>query len=119
MKGELVPGDVEIRDGVIEGVGLAGRGTGTAVPGFVDLQVNGYGGIDLLTEPERWREVDGMLAEIGVTTWQPTLISAPPDQTLRALQTIELGVHLEGPFLSLPGAHPRDCLREPDLELAA
>jgi N-acetylglucosamine-6-phosphate deacetylase len=117
VKGELVPGDVEIRDGVIEGVGLAGGGTGTAAPGFVDLQVNGYGGIDLLTEPERWREVDGLLAEIGVTTWQPTLISAPPDQTLRALQTIELGVHLEGPFLSLPGAHPRDCLREPDLEL--
>jgi N-acetylglucosamine-6-phosphate deacetylase len=79
--------------------------------------VNGYGGIDLLTEPERWGEVDGMLAEIGVTTWQPTLISAPPDQTLQALQTIELGVHLEGPFLALPGAHPRDCLREPDLEL--
>jgi hypothetical protein len=33
VKSELVPGDVEIRDGVIEGVGLAGDGTGTAAPG--------------------------------------------------------------------------------------
>jgi N-acetylglucosamine-6-phosphate deacetylase len=112
-----VRGDVEIRNGLIEGVGLAGSGTGFAAPGFVDLQVNGYGGIDLLTEPERWREIDTMLAEIGVTTWQPTLISAEPEETLRALRAIELGVHLEGPFLALPGAHPRGCLRQPDLDL--
>jgi N-acetylglucosamine-6-phosphate deacetylase len=115
--GELVPGDVAVRDGKIEAVGRAGGGTGTAAPGFVDLQVNGYGGIDLLSEPERWREVDTMLAGLGVTTWQPTLISAPLEQTLRALRAIELGVHLEGPFLALPGAHPPDCLRKPDLEL--
>jgi N-acetylglucosamine-6-phosphate deacetylase len=117
VAGELVPGDIEIRDRRIEDVGLARGGTGIAAPGFVDLQVNGYGGIDLLTEPERWPEVDAMLAEIGVTTWQPTLISAPPEETLRALGAIELGVHLEGPFLALPGAHPPQCLREPDLEL--
>jgi N-acetylglucosamine-6-phosphate deacetylase len=114
---ELVTGDVEIRDGVIDGVGLDGGGAGVAAPGFVDLQVNGYGGIDLLGEPERWPEVDAMLAELGVTTWQPTLISAEPDETLRALRAIDLDVHLEGPFLALPGAHPRDCLRQPDLEL--
>lgn len=110
-------GDVSIRDGRIEAVGLARGGRGIAAPGFVDLQVNGYGGIDLLTEPERWREVDAMLAEIGVTAWQPTLISAAPEQTLRALAAIELGVHLEGPFLALAGAHPRECLREPDIAL--
>lgn len=117
VRGELLPGDVEIREGMIGDVGLRGSATGTAVPGFVDLQVNGYGGIDLLTEPERWREVDLMLSEIGVTTWQPTLISAEPEQTLQALRAIELGVHLEGPFLALPGAHPPGCLRQPDLQL--
>jgi N-acetylglucosamine-6-phosphate deacetylase len=117
VRGELVPGDVEIRDGRIAEVGLARGGRGIAAPGFVDLQVNGYGGIDLLAEPERWREVDAMLGQIGVTTWQPTLISAPPEQTLRALRVIELGVHLEGPFLALPGAHPPACLRAPDFEL--
>jgi N-acetylglucosamine-6-phosphate deacetylase len=117
VRGEVISGDVQVEDGRIAAVGLGNGGTGTAVPGFVDLQVNGYGGIDLLTEPERWGEVDAMLAELGVTTWQPTLISAPPEQTLHALGAIGLGVHLEGPFLSRPGAHPADCLRAPDLEL--
>jgi N-acetylglucosamine-6-phosphate deacetylase len=117
VHGELVRGDVELRDGRVEAVGLAGTGSGIAAPGFVDLQVNGYGGVDLLTEPERWREVDAMLAEVGVTTWQPTLISAPPERTLEALRAIELGVHLEGPFLAVPGAHPPGCLRAPDPEL--
>jgi N-acetylglucosamine-6-phosphate deacetylase len=117
MRGELVPGDVSIANGTIDALGLAGKGSGIAVPGFVDLQVNGYGGIDLLTEPERWAEVDTMLGELGVTTWQPTLISAPPEQTIHALGVIGLGVHLEGPFLARPGAHPFDCLRDPDLDL--
>jgi N-acetylglucosamine-6-phosphate deacetylase len=117
VRGELVLGDVAIGEGLITDVGLGGPGTGTAVPGFVDLQVNGYGGVDLLTEPEQWGEVDAMLAEIGVTTWQPTLISAEPEQTLHALRAIDLGVHLEGPFLALPGAHPQACLRQPDLQL--
>ena len=36
-------------DGLIAGVGLAGGGgRGLAVPGFVDLQVNGFGGVDFL-----------------------------------------------------------------------
>jgi N-acetylglucosamine-6-phosphate deacetylase len=117
VSGELVPGDVQIDEGRVAAVGLAGNGSGVAAPGFVDLQVNGYGGVDLLSEPDRWREVDGMLAAIGVTTWQPTLISAPPEQTLAALRAIDLDVHLEGPFLALPGAHPIECLRLPDLQL--
>jgi N-acetylglucosamine-6-phosphate deacetylase len=115
--GELLPGDVEVEDGRVAAVGLETQGTGTAIPGFVDLQVNGYGGIDLLTEPERWQEVDAMLAKLGVTTWQPTLISAPPEQTVLALGAIDLGAHLEGPFLSRPGAHPVHCLRAPDGQL--
>lgn len=117
VEGELLRGDVQLDGGRIAAVGLAGSGSGVAVPGFIDLQVNGYGGVDLLSEPDRWREVDAMLAAIGVTTWQPTLISAPPEQTVRALGAIDLGLHLEGPFLALPGAHPLECLRPPDAEL--
>ena len=46
---ELVPGDVEIVDGQIGRVGLSSaNGKGVASPGFVDLQVNGFGGIDFL-----------------------------------------------------------------------
>lgn len=117
VRGELLRGDVELDEGRIGAVGLEGSGSGLAVPGFVDLQVNGYAGVDLLSEPDRWREVDLMLARTGVTTWQPTLVSAPPDETLRALNAIEVGVHLEGPFLAVSGAHRRECLRSPDLGL--
>lgn len=120
VRGEVLPGDVEVRDGRIAEVGLTGgSGARVAAPGFVDLQVNGYGGVDLVTQPERWREVDAMLAEIGVTTWQPTLISSDPGQTVRALAAIDRPVHLEGPFLALPGAHPRQWLRAPDRDLLA
>ena len=50
VRGELVPGDVEIEDGRIVAVGLARGPRGrVAIPGFVDLQVNGYGGVDFLS----------------------------------------------------------------------
>jgi N-acetylglucosamine-6-phosphate deacetylase len=95
-----------------------------AVPGLVDLQVNGYAGVDLLTEPERAREVADALAEGGVTAWQPTLITSPTEQVLEATRALataprSLGTHLEGPFLSpsRPGTHPVEHLREPDLGL--
>ena len=48
LGGELVPGDVAVDDGRVTGVALAPRGSGIAVPGLVDLQVNGIAGIDLL-----------------------------------------------------------------------
>ena len=45
VEGDLVLGDVEIIDGRVAAVGLAppktGRGAGLAIPGLVDLQVNG------------------------------------------------------------------------------
>ena len=43
VRGELVPGDVEVEDGVVVDVGLPTTARGSvAVPGFVDLQVNGF-----------------------------------------------------------------------------
>ena len=54
VDGILVPGDVELDDGRIARVGLASRnGRGVAAPGFVDLQVNGFGGIDFLDSTPR------------------------------------------------------------------
>jgi imidazolonepropionase-like amidohydrolase len=50
VRGEIVPGDVDVEDGRVVAVGLAKGPRGrVAIPGFVDLQVNGYGGVDFLS----------------------------------------------------------------------
>ena len=63
------------------------------MPGLVDLQVNGYAGIDLLAaDTEELATLGRALAADGVTAYQPTLVTAPPDVTRLALTTIgELG----------------------------
>lgn len=129
VDGALVPGDISIRDGEITGVGLAGPGSGLAIPSLVDAQVNGYAGIDILSADTAGLSVVGEeLLRAGVGAYQPTLITAPESDTLRALSRIAAldddpsrratvtGVHLEGPFLSpeRAGTHPREHLRAPD-----
>ena len=78
VEGTLVLGDVEVEDGLVTGVGLAGsHGQGIAVPGFVDLQVNGYAGIDVLAaDPEALVELGEALLRDGVFAYLPTLITS-------------------------------------------
>ncbi len=129
VHGRLMPGDVEVRDGAIAAVGLgAGGGRGIAAPGFVDLQVNGFAGVDLMRAgPEEWGRASAALLAAGTTAWRPTFITAPETATLAALGAMPragrgprtLGAHLEGPFLAVEraGAHPAEDLRLPDLDL--
>ena len=132
VDGLLVRGDVEIDDGRIVAVGLSGGRAGLAVPGLVDLQVNGFSGIDVLRATSDEILALGVeLARTGVLWYQPTLVTAPAELTRLALATIGaatgepgariLGAHLEGPFLSpeRAGAHPVELLRDPDLDLLA
>ncbi len=131
VEGQAVPGDMAVDAGRVEAVGLAPGGHGTAVPGFVDLQVNGFAGVDFLaTDLDGYRRAGTALAATGVSAYQPTLISSPLRDYWPALQVAGeaaalaggprmLGVHLEGPFLSpaFAGAHDPANLRDPDLEL--
>ena len=132
IDGALVPGDLDLADGRIVTAGLAGGGTGLAVPGLVDLQVNGGAGVDVLSaDPDALGALGAALARDGVLAYQPTLVTAPPETLFEALARIDvarraarpgariLGAHLEGPFLSpaRAGAHPAAHLRAPDPEL--
>ncbi|GAB3598398.1 hypothetical protein GCM10027446_28540 [Angustibacter peucedani] len=127
-----VPGDVRVADGRVVEVGLPpGRG-GLAVPGFVDLQVNGYGGVDLLdADLDGWLEAGRALARAGVAAYVANLVTSPAKTTLRALEVAEqartapapgaarlLGAALEGPYLSpeRAGVHAPEHLRLPDVD---
>jgi N-acetylglucosamine-6-phosphate deacetylase len=127
--GVLVRGDVEIDDGVVVEVGLAGGSRGRiAIPGFVDLQVNGFGGVDFLAASGAdYAQAGEALLQTGVTAFQPTFITAAEGTILDALRAMPpngstphvIGAHLEGPFLSPErlGTHPFEHRRDPDLEL--
>jgi N-acetylglucosamine-6-phosphate deacetylase len=133
VDGTLVPGDVRIASGQVTKFGIppAASAHGTAVPGFIDLHINGFAGVDFLTcEPDDYGRVGRALAATGVTAYLPTFVTSPRDSYLRALGAVSeadpdggprlLGVHLEGPFISprWPGAHDTRHIREPDLALA-
>jgi N-acetylglucosamine-6-phosphate deacetylase len=100
-------------------------------PGFIDLQVNGGGGVLLNNQPT----VDGMRAiarahrRYGTTACLPTLISDTRERMRTAIAAARsiggqdgiLGLHLEGPFISprRPGVHRLDRIAQPgagDLE---
>jgi N-acetylglucosamine-6-phosphate deacetylase len=127
VDGRLVRGDVEVTGGRIAAYGLTSpNGRGLAVPGFVDLQVNGFAGVDFLeTDADGYRRAGDALLETGVTAYLPTFITAPEEQLLAALREVPagsdgpriLGAHLEGPFLSALrlGVHPAEARRNPDV----
>ena len=127
---------VDIEDGLIAAV----RETGATETlflsaGLVDLQVNGYAGIDLndgAVTPDKVAALARKLAGLGVTTFLPTLITAPESAIIAALEAIAAArktdplvahvvpfVHVEGPFIAPEdgprGAHPREQVRAPDL----
>lgn len=126
VDGRLVPGDVTVDDGRVAAVGLErANGKGIAVPGFVDLQVNGFAGVDFLgADADGYAAAGDGLLETGVTSYLPTLITSPETDLVAALRAVPttargpriLGVHLEGPFLSPArlGTHGLGSRHDPD-----
>jgi N-acetylglucosamine-6-phosphate deacetylase len=104
-------------------------------PGFIDLQVNGFAGVDY-NDPsapleEIGRSVRALFAT-GVTRFYPTVITAAPEamtaclrNLARARETVPAGeamdgFHVEGPHIAAEdgprGAHPREWVRPPDFD---
>lgn len=109
-----------------------------ADPRYIDLQVNGYGGIDFNSElsVSQLETACERLVADGVDSILATLITDDVDRMAlrlrsivtahsdsRLVQRVVRGVHLEGPFINgevgYVGAHPTDAVRpanQPDME---
>jgi N-acetylglucosamine-6-phosphate deacetylase len=130
------PGYVAMAGGVVTAVGrgdpprtpdIALPG-GVLLPGFVDLQVNGYFGEEfLIADADGWARVTTRLPQTGTTAFLPTFITAPAGVLTAGLRAAAalipalpagarvLGVHVEGPFISPArrGAHNEAWITEP------
>lgn len=106
---------------------------GLIAPGFVDLQVNGGGGVLLNDNPsvDTLRIMAAAHARLGTEAFLPTLITDTPDRTRAAIDAVAsalddrvpgiVGLHLEGPHLSVArkGAHDGALIRAmTDVDLA-
>jgi N-acetylglucosamine-6-phosphate deacetylase len=138
----LSPGFVVIENGTITDVGRGAPSRpadvalpdGILAPGFVDLQVNGYYGVEFQdADAASWNLVARRLPETGTTAFLPTMITAPLDELAEGLRGAAafvpglsgisgvsggarvLGVHVEGPFIATArrGAHNPAWITDP------
>lgn len=104
------------------------------IPGFVDLQVNGYKGVDFsskeLTEKSFIYACQELISH-GTVFFLPTIITNTPEVYQKNLGIISScindpeffhhipGIHVEGPFISpedgARGAHNKEWVRKPDI----
>ncbi|MBN2136178.1 MAG: hypothetical protein JW720_00070 [Sedimentisphaerales bacterium] len=104
------------------------------IPGFIDIQVNGYKGVDFSSgelKPEDFVDACRGMLQTGTAAFLPTMVTSPEHIYRRNLGIIAeamelpefrgrlLGIHLEGPFISSAegtrGAHNADWIRPCDI----
>ncbi|EOI3567562.1 N-acetylglucosamine-6-phosphate deacetylase [Cronobacter dublinensis] len=135
---------IVIADGLIERLcpladlpaGVEQRDMGGAIiaPGFIDVQLNGCGGVQFndtadAVSVDTLEIMQKANEKSGCTSYLPTLITcsdALMKQGVRVMRDYlahhknqALGLHLEGPWLNIvkKGTHNPDYVREPDAEL--
>lgn len=116
--------------------GPAADGLPWVAPGFVDIQINGYGGQEFSSPeltPEKVAAIVRQHWAFGATSVCPTLTTQGFDCLMHGLHAIDFacrsfpdvarsvaGIHLEGPYISSEdgprGAHPRQHCRQPTWE---
>jgi N-acetylglucosamine-6-phosphate deacetylase len=123
-------------DGTIHSVRpAAGKPDRWIAPGWVDIQVNGFAGVDYNSPSTPHEEIARsvqVLYSCGVTRFYPTVITGGPEDMLGALRNLARakdslaegaamdGFHVEGPHISPDegprGAHPKRWVRAPDID---
>ncbi|HZF40554.1 MAG TPA: N-acetylglucosamine-6-phosphate deacetylase [Blastocatellia bacterium] len=103
-------------------------------PGLIDIQINGYGGVDFNdpdTNTEQFVAATRKLRRTGVTAFCPTIITESFDHIAKCISNLVraagespefaramIGIHVEGPFISPEdgprGAHRKQHARAPD-----
>ena len=130
--------EVQITEGRVTGVReivLANASDVWLAPGFVDLQVNGYGGFDANSDDMTEETIADLTAEllaVGTTAFLPTVVTASEEKIRHAVATIARarrshphlqlavpGIHIEGPHISpedgARGAHELEHVRPPSI----
>jgi N-acetylglucosamine-6-phosphate deacetylase len=154
FNGKIISGDaiiprgyIGIENGIIAEIGVGGPTHKSAIrpsaegahwidaegdyicPGFIDLHVHGVGICDLHNDTARGiKKMVKILASQGVTSFLPTLVTAPIEKIIETITAISasvseghganiLGINMEGPFLSAEkrGAHPLKDIKSPNL----
>jgi N-acetylglucosamine-6-phosphate deacetylase len=122
------PGDSRCREAAI--VDIEGQ---LLLPGFIDVQVNGGGGVLFNDDPrpESIQAIGAAHRRFGTTGFMPTLISDDLETIGRAIDAVQsaldaampgvLGIHIEGPFLNSArrGVHDSRHLRLLDAGLVS
>lgn len=127
-----------IRDGRIVSIGSSSEGSGQEtldlngdwlIPGFVDVHIHAFMGMDTMDGEEAVRHMSRELYKHGVAAFLPTTMSASAEKTRSALAGIQavmdkpekqgavvLGAHMEAPFLSVAraGAQQKAFLTDPN-----